>query len=31
MKFMIMQFSPRSTFLTFRFKHPPRHSVVTNL
>jgi hypothetical protein len=28
MKFIIMQFSPRSDFLPFRSKYPPRHSVL---
>jgi hypothetical protein len=29
-KFIIMQFSPRSVFLPFRSKHPPQHSVHRN-
>jgi hypothetical protein len=31
MKFVIMQFSPRSVFLPFRPKYPPQHSVLKNL
>jgi hypothetical protein len=30
MKFIIMQFSPRSVFLPFRSKYPPQHSVLKN-
>jgi hypothetical protein len=29
-KFIIMQFSPRSAFLPFRSKYPPQHSVLKN-
>jgi len=29
-KFIIMQFSPRSVFLPFRSKYPPQHSVFKN-
>jgi hypothetical protein len=29
-KFIIMQFSPRSVFLPFRSKYPPQHSVLKN-
>jgi hypothetical protein len=31
MKFIIMQFSPRSIFILFRSKYPPQHSVLKNL
>jgi hypothetical protein len=30
MKFIIMQFSPRPSFLSFRSKYPPQHSVLKN-
>jgi hypothetical protein len=30
MKFIIMQFSPRSIFLPFRSKYLPQHSVLKN-
>jgi hypothetical protein len=30
MKFIIMQFSPRSVFLPFRSKYLPQHSVLKN-
>jgi hypothetical protein len=29
-KFIIMQFSPRYVFLSFRSKYPPQHSVLKN-
>jgi hypothetical protein len=29
-KFIIMQFSPRSVFLPFRSKYPPHHSDLKN-
>jgi hypothetical protein len=29
-KFIMMQFSPRSVFLPFRSKYPPQHSVLRN-
>jgi hypothetical protein len=29
-KFIIMQFSPRSVFHHFRSKYPPQHSVLKN-
>jgi hypothetical protein len=30
MKFIIMQFSPQSAFLSFTSKYPPQHSVLKN-
>jgi hypothetical protein len=30
MKFIIMQFSPRSVFLPFRSKYPPQHTLLKN-
>jgi hypothetical protein len=30
-KYIIMQFSPWSVFLTFRSKYPPQHSALKNL
>jgi len=30
MKFIILQFSPRQVYISFRSKYPPQHSVLKN-